>query len=156
MSLLSSLSPTVLSKSALTVTAVTVAMLVAVACAKPKEEPLSQMTITSAAVRALASCDTIAETGSCTDYSSPTGSFQLERSLCRSAQGGFALNSCPSAGRIGACAMEESEVKRYYAGERGFTVETARKDCEQSGLKGRFVSPPDGFTRDASGGLAAR
>jgi hypothetical protein len=152
LSFFSSTSPSASPHAKAAVALVVAGMLAVVACAKPNEEPMSQTTRTSASVRALASCDTTAEAGSCTDYSSASGSFQLERSLCRSARGGFALAACPSAGRIGACLIEESEVKRYYAGEHGFTAETARADCEQNGVKGRFL--PD--ARGASRGLAAR
>ena len=86
-------------RSVSTVSAVTIAMLAALACTRPKEEPLGVTTTTSAAVRALASCDTVREQGSCFDYASPAGSFGVERSLCRSTRGDFRLSRCPTAGR---------------------------------------------------------
>lgn len=132
---------TAFTKSAMTVAAVTVGMLAALACGKPKEEPLSQATTTSAAVRALASCETIEEQGTCTDYSSSSGSFGIERSLCRSAHGEFRLSACPTRGRIGSCVVEDGELKRYYeGGDHGFTAASARADCERSGLDSRFLA----------------
>ncbi|MCW5835653.1 MAG: hypothetical protein KIS78_24850 [Labilithrix sp.] len=127
-------------KSFVTVGAVTVAMLATLACSRPKEEPLGATTATSAAVRALASCDVVAEQGTCSEYSSATGSFGVERALCRGARGDFRVAACPSAGRVGSCAVADGEVKRYYAGAHGFTAESAKADCEQSGLAGRFVA----------------
>ena len=120
------------------VAAVTVGMLAAVACGKPKEEPLGQPTRTSAAVAALASCDATMDRGSCTDYASTSGSFGVERSLCRTARGEFRLSACPMSSRVGTCLVAEGEVKRYYAG--AFTAETARADCEKHGLEGRFLA----------------
>jgi len=129
-------------KSSLTVAAVTVGMLAALACGKSKEDPIGPTT-TSAEVRALASCDTVTDQGTCTDYSSPSGSFGVERSLCRSAHGDFRLSACPSRGRVGTCVVADGEVKRYYEGrEHGFTAETAKADCERdgSGVEGRFLA----------------
>ncbi len=142
---------TAFAKSSFTVGAVTVGMLVAVACGRPKEEPLGKATTTSAAVLALASCDTIEDQGSCTDYSSRSGSFGVERSLCRSAHGAFRLSACATENQVGTCVVGGAramggamgpEVKRYYdAGPRRFTAETAREDCEKSGgLEGRFLA----------------
>lgn len=109
-------------------------MLAALACTQPKEEPLGAATTTSAAVRALASCDTVGERGSCFDYASATGSFGVERSLCRSAGGDFRLSRCPTEGTVGSCVVAEGEVKRYYRRgvERGFSAESAKADCEAS------------------------
>ena len=142
---------TAFAKSSLTVAAVTVGMLVALACGKPNEEAIARTTTTSSAVLALASCDTIEEQGSCTDYSSRSGSFGVERSLCRTAHGAFRLSACTTAGQVGTCVVGgptaqagqagQAEVKRYYdAGARRFTAETARADCEKSGLEGRFLA----------------
>ncbi|MBX3199730.1 MAG: hypothetical protein KF894_16460 [Labilithrix sp.] len=127
-------------KSLVTVGAVTVAMLAALACGRPKEEPLGATTTTSAAVRALASCDVVGQQGTCSDYSSVSGSFGVERALCRGARGDFRAGACPAAARVGSCVVADGEVKRYYAGPRGFTAESAQADCEQSGLAGRFVA----------------
>ncbi|MBX3205542.1 MAG: hypothetical protein KF764_10775 [Labilithrix sp.] len=128
--------------SLLTVGGVTVAMLAALACSRPTEEPLSATTTTSAAVRALASCDVVRDQGTCSDFSSASGSFGVERSLCGSAHGDFRASACPAAGQVGSCVVADGEVKRYYAGsgEHGFSAESAKADCEQSGLAGRFVA----------------
>jgi len=124
-------------RTAFIVAVVTVSMLAAVACGKPREKPLGQST-TSAAVAALASCDATREQGSCTDYASTSGSFGVERSLCRTARGEFRLSACPMSGRVGTCLVAEGEVKRYYEG--AFTAETAKADCEKHGLEGRFLA----------------
>jgi len=130
---------TAFTKSSLTVAAVTVGMLAALACGKPKEEALGQATTTSAAsARAVASCDTVKDQGTCTEYAPASGSFGIERSLCRSAHGDFRLSRCPERGRVGSCVVGDEEVKRYYEG--GFTAETARSDCEKTGLEGRFLA----------------
>lgn len=120
-------------------------MLAALACTQPKEEPLGAVTSTSAAVSALASCDTVGERGSCFDYASATGSFGVERSLCRSAGGDFRLSTCPTAGIVGSCVVAKGEAKRYYQRgiERGFTAESAKADCEANangGPGGRFLA----------------
>src|SRR5688572_30188266 len=122
-------------KSALTVAAVTVAMLAAIACGEPKASAESGATITTTA-HGLASCDTRREQGSCVDYTSSTGSFGVERSLCRSAHGDFRTNAnCPVVGQVGSCVVADGEVKRYYAAfGHGFTAESAKADCEESGL----------------------
>ena len=124
-------------RTSLVVAAVTVGMLAAVACGKPKEEPFGRTT-TSAAVAALASCDTTSDQGSCTDYTSASGSFGIERSLCRTAGGEFRLSACPTSRRVGTCLVAEGEVKRYYAGT--FTAETAKAECGKSGFEGRFLA----------------
>ena len=128
-----------------TVSAVTLAVLAALACTRPKEDPLGPATTTSAAVRALASCDTVGERGTCFDYASATGSFGVERSLCRSAGGDFRLSTCPTEGTVGSCVVAEGEVKRYYRStvERGFTAESAKADCDANangGPGGRFLA----------------
>ena len=127
-------------KTSLAVAAVSTGMLVALACEKPKEEPLAHTTTTTGgAMRALASCDLESDRGTCTDYASVSGSFGVERALCRTARGDFRLKACPARGRIGSCVFEEGEVKRYYeGGEHGFTADAARADCEHGGLARRF------------------
>ncbi len=117
---------TAFAKSCVIVGAITVGMLAAVACGKPKAA--TEQTSTSATVSAVASCDTIEAGGSCTDYASSTGSFGVERSLCRSAGGAFRSSMCPTRGRIGSCVLAaDREVKRYY--EHAFTAERAQADC---------------------------
>ncbi|MDF2697670.1 MAG: hypothetical protein K0S65_6053 [Labilithrix sp.] len=136
---------TAFAKSFFIVAAVALGMLAALACGKPKGEAVST-TATSAAVLSLASCDTVREQGSCSDYSSSTGSFGVERSLCRTAHGDFRLAACPTQGRIGSCIVglgQTGETKQYYGGEHGFTAETARADCAQNGrdpLEARFLT----------------
>jgi hypothetical protein len=140
---------TAFAKSFFIVAAVTVGMLAALACGKPKGEAVST-TATSAAVLSLASCDTVREQGTCSDYSSSTGSFGVERSLCRTAHGDFRLATCSTQGRIGSCIVglgqsqsQEGETKQYYGGEHGFTAETAQADCAQNGrapLEARFFA----------------
>jgi len=126
-------------RTSLAVAAVSTGMLAALACGKPKEEPLARTTTTTGgAMRALASCDAENDRGTCTDYSSVSGNFGVERALCRG-RGDFRLKACPARGQVGSCIFEEGEVKRYYeGGEHGFTPDAARADCERSGPARRF------------------
>lgn len=111
---------------------------VAVACGKPGEEPLSEATTTSASVKAIGSCATVRDRGTCSEYTSSSRTFSIERSLCGSAHGDFALAACPTTGRMGVCELGEGEVKRYY-GPR-FTAETAKVDCENTAQNARFLA----------------
>jgi len=124
---------------------VVVGMLAAVACSKPNgEEPLSEATMTSASVKSIGSCANIRERGTCSEYTSSSKTFSIERSICGSAHGDFALTGCPTAGRIGVCEIGEGglkdlEVKRYYEGH--FTAESAKADCVGlAGEKARFLA----------------
>lgn len=135
------------------VTAVTTLMLVTVAACGKKDEAKSdksdkpgETSTTSAAVAAKASCDMLAEIGTCNEYRNGT-SFGLEKSLCESFHGTFANAGCSTAGQIGSCVMTEGEVKRYYgtkvAGEHALSLEEARSDCEGELVKGKFTADPN-------------
>jgi hypothetical protein len=115
-----------------------VGMLAAVACSKPGEEPLSEATTTSSAVKAISSCSSLRDRGTCSEYTSSSKNFSIEKSMCGSAHGDFSLTACPASGRIGVCEIGEGEAKRYYSAH--FTAETAKADCEKSGQNARFLA----------------
>ena len=131
--------------SALTVAAVTVSMLAAVACGRPsKDDARTGETRTTAASvsAAKASCDMTAELGSCNEYATGT-TFSLEKSLCEGFKGKFSRTSCPTAGEIGRCMLSGGEVKRYYgvsAKDRAYSAAEAKADCESELVKGQYVA----------------
>lgn len=112
---------------------VTIGMLVAVACGRPKDDRPSEASTTSAAL--VASCETVAERGICEEYEG-SGRLGLERSLCDAAKGRFGMTSCPTAGQVGWCTMHDGAVKRYY----GSRVADPKSDCEGDVLKGRYTA----------------
>jgi hypothetical protein len=141
-------------KTTLKLVAVTALMLAAVvACGKKddKREQPSETSTTSAAVTAKASCNMVAELGTCNEYRGGT-SFGLEKSLCEGFKGKFANQGCSADGQIGSCAMSDGEIKRYYgskiAGDHALSLEEAKGDCEGELVKGTF-------TADANAAAAA-
>lgn len=131
----------------LTLAAVTALMLAAVvACGKKSDagDKAGETSITSAALSAKASCNMLAELGTCNEYKGAAStSLGLEKSLCESFHGRFANTSCSTDGQIGSCLMSDGEVKRYYgskvAGDHALSLEEARSDCESDLVKGSFT-----------------
>jgi len=138
--------------------AVTTLMLSAVvACGKKGDaaDKPGETSTTSAAVSAKASCDMVAELGTCNEYRGADGaglgagrtSFGLEKSLCEGFHGKFANAGCSTDGQVGSCLMSDGEVKRYYgstiAGDHALSVEEAKGDCESELLKGKFTVDPN-------------
>lgn len=131
----------------LTLAAVTALMLAAVvACGKKSDagERAGETSITSAALSAKASCNMLAELGTCNEYKGAAStSLGLEKSLCEGFHGRFANTSCSTDGQIGSCLMSDGEVKRYYgskvAGDHALSLEEARSDCESDLVKGSFT-----------------
>jgi hypothetical protein len=137
-------------KTTLKLAAVTTLMLAAVVACSRKEEAKAdkpgETTITAAALAvggAKASCNMLAELGTCNEYKNGT-TFSLEKSLCEGFHGKFANTGCSTDGQIGSCLMSEGEVKRYYgskvAGDHALTVEEAKGDCESDVVKGKFTA----------------
>src|SRR4051794_151516 len=129
-------------KTTLKLIAITALMLAAVvACGKKaeKRDQPGETTTTSAAVAAKASCNMLAELGTCNEYRSGT-TFGLEKSLCEGFKGKFANTGCSPTGQIGACTMSDGEIKRYYgakvAGDHALTIEEAKADCASESVKG--------------------
>jgi len=129
---------------------VTTLMLAAViACGRKaddaKADKAGETSTTSATVTARASCNMLAELGTCNEYRDGT-SFGLEKSLCEGFHGKFANAGCSTDGQIGSCAMTGGEVKRYYgsksAGDLALSVEEAKSDCESDLVKGKFTTDP--------------
>ena len=126
--------------------AVTTLMLAAVvACAKKSDagDRPGETSTTSAALSAKASCNMLAELGTCNEYpgaGAARTSFGLEKSLCEGFRGRFANTSCATDGQIGSCLMSDGELKRYYgskvAGDHALSLEEARSDCESELVKG--------------------
>jgi hypothetical protein len=112
--------------------------------AKAVERPGVTST-TSAALGAKASCNMLAELGTCNEYRNGT-TFGLEKSLCERFHGTFASAGCSTDGQIGACAMSDGEVKRYYgakvAGDHALTLGEAKGDCESDLVNGKFTVDP--------------
>lgn len=136
-------------KTVLELVAVTALMLTAVvACGKKedKADKPSETSTTSAPLAAKASCNMLAELGTCNEYRSGTR-FGLEKSLCEGFKGTFANVGCAAEGQIGSCTMSDGEIKRYYgskvAGDHGLTVEEAQGDCESELVKGKFAADPN-------------
>ncbi|MBX3185481.1 MAG: hypothetical protein KF819_00645 [Labilithrix sp.] len=136
--------------------AVTSLMLAAVvACGRKDEGKAAETTTTGASVRAAnlttkgagakASCDMLAELGTCNEYQNGT-TFGLEKSLCEGFKGRFSNAPCSTEGQIGSCAMSDGEVKRYYdsgvAGDHALSVAEAKSDCESELVKGKFTAAP--------------
>ena len=129
--------------------AVTSLMLVAViACGKKADssDKPGQASTTSAdtvRVSAKASCNMLAELGTCNEYRNGT-SFGLEKSLCEGFHGKFSNAGCSTDAAIGSCTMSDGEVKRYYgpklAGEHALTLAEAKGDCESDLVKGVFTA----------------
>jgi hypothetical protein len=123
-------------RSILAASAVTAAMLVAVACARTNDDRRpAEATITAAALTPKASCDTVSTMATCSEYRAGT-TFGLERSICDSHKGKFATTACPTSGRLARCEMPGGEVKRYY---RQLNVADAKTDCESELVRGTFV-----------------
>ena len=134
--------------------AVTTLMLAAVvACGKRSDagDRPGETSTTSAALSVKASCNMLAELGTCNEYRGGAGaartSFGLEKSLCEGFRGKFANTSCATEGQIGSCLMSDGEVKRYYgskvAGDHALSLEEARSDCESELVKGTFSAEPN-------------
>ena len=135
--------------------AVTTLMLVAVlACGKKGEagDRPGQTSVTSATISAKASCNMLAELGTCNEYgrgqAAGSLSFGLEKSLCEGFHGKFSNAGCGAEGEIGSCLMSDGEVKRYYgakvAGDHALTLAEAKGDCESEIVKGKFTSAAAG------------
>jgi hypothetical protein len=148
-------------KTTIKLAAVTTLMLLAVvACGKKGDagDKPGETSTTSAAVTAKASCDMLAELGTCNEYSGGEGaartSFGLEKSLCEGFHGKFANAGCSTAGQIGSCLMGEGEVKRYYgskiAGDHALSIEEAKSDCESELVKGKFTVDPNAASATAA------
>jgi hypothetical protein len=131
--------------------AVTTLMLAAVvACGKKSDgdSKPGQASITSAVLSAKASCNMLAELGTCNEYvgqgAARGTSFGLEKSLCEGFHGKFANAGCSTDGEIGSCLMSDGEVKRYYgskvAGDHALSLDEARGDCESDLVKGKFTA----------------
>jgi hypothetical protein len=136
--------------------AVTTLMLAAVvACGKKGDatDKPGETSTTSATVSAKASCNMLAELGTCNEYRSGT-SFGLEKSLCEGFHGQFANTGCSTDGQIGSCLMSEGEVKRYYgskvAGDHALSLEEAKGDCESELVKGKFTVDPNAAAASAA------
>jgi hypothetical protein len=145
-----------ISLTTLKLAAVTTLMLAAVvACGKKSEggEKAGETTTTSAAVGAKASCNMLAELGTCNEYRNGT-SFGLEKSLCEGFHGQFANAGCSTDAQIGSCVMTDGEVKRYYgskiAGEHALSIEEAKTDCESDLVKGKFTVDPSAASASAA------
>jgi hypothetical protein len=130
------------------VAGVTALMLAAVAACGKKEEGkgadrAAETTTTSAVATAMASCDMLAELGTCNEYRG-RASFGLEKSLCEGYKGKFANTGCATNGQLGSCLMSDGEIKRYYgakvAGEHALTGAEAKADCESALVKGTFTA----------------
>lgn len=129
---------------------VTLASLVALAATAgcKKDPPPTPTAATSAQAAAggrpgvVASCDMIAEVGSCTEWAKVA--MGLEKGLCSGLKGKFAEGAaagCPKASEVGSCAMADGEVKRYYSaaqGPNGYTLADAERDCKSPELSGKF------------------
>jgi hypothetical protein len=98
---------------------------------------------TSAGLSAKASCNMLAELGTCNEYRNGT-TFGLEKSLCENFHGQFSNAGCATGGQIGSCTMSDGEVKRYYgaklAGDHALSLEEAKGDCESELVKGKFTA----------------
>lgn len=138
--------------------AVTTLMLAAVvACGKKGDEKPGETSTTSAALSAKASCNMLAELGTCNEYggagAGPT-TLGLEKSLCEGFHGTFASTGCSTDGQIGSCLMSEGEVKRYYgsklAGDHALSLDEARSDCESELVKGKFTVDPSAASASAA------
>lgn len=139
--------------------AVTTLMLTAVVACGKKEDAKADKpgetstTSASAGAAAKASCNMLAELGSCNEYRNGS-SFGLEKSLCEGFHGKFANAGCSTDGQIGSCLMTEGEVKRYYgskvAGDHALTVEEAKGDCESELVKGKFTVDPNAAAAGAN------
>ena len=148
----------------LTLAAVTALMLAAVvACGKKSDagERAGETSITSAALSAKASCNMLAELGTCNEYKGAAStSLGLEKSLCEGFHGRFANTSCSTDGQIGSCLMSDGEVKRYYgskvAGDHALSLEEARSDCESDLVKGSFTVDANAAPATASAPAAPR
>jgi hypothetical protein len=114
-------------KTMLAVGAISLAMLAAVACGKPSNEPTAQTTTLAANVGGKASCDTRSALRTCNEFPDRK-SFDMEKALCEAERGKFALAPCPSADQVGTCSLSDGETKRYY-GSR----DQAKADCEAVG-----------------------
>jgi len=141
--------------------ALTTLMLAAVvACGKKGDagDKPGETSTTSAAVSAKASCNMLAELGTCNEYRGGavggTTSFGLEKSLCEGFHGKFANAGCSTEGQIGSCLMSEGEVKRYYgskiAGDHALSIEEAKSDCESELMKGKFTVDPNAAAASAA------
>lgn len=141
--------------------AVTALMLTAVvACGKKSDagDKPGETSTTSAALSAKASCNMLAELGTCNEYRGQAGaartSFGLEKSLCEAFRGKFGNTSCATDGQMGSCLMSDGEVKRYYgskvAGDHALSLEEAESDCESELVKGTFTAEPNAATAGGS------
>ena len=141
--------------------AVTTLMLAAVVACGKKSDAGDRPGVTSttaAALSAKASCNMLAELGTCNEYrggaSAARTSFGLEKSLCEGFRGRFANTSCATDGQIGSCLMSDGELKRYYgskvAGDHALSLEEARSDCESELVKGTFTAEPNAATAAGS------
>jgi hypothetical protein len=140
-------------KTLVKLAAVTTLMLATVVACSRKDDAKAaagdkagETSTTSASVAAKASCNMLAELGTCNEYRNGS-SFGLEKSLCEGFKGHFANTGCATDGQIGSCLMSEGEVKRYYgskvAGDHALSVEEAKGDCESELVKGKFTADPN-------------
>src|SRR4051812_24451609 len=144
-------------KTTLKLAAATTLMLAAVVACGRKDEAKAdkpgETTITSASIGARASCNMLAELGTCNEYRNGS-TFSLEKSLCEGFHGKFENAGCSTEGQIGSCLMSEGEVKRYYgskvAGDHALTIEEAKGDCESDIVKGKFTPDPNAAAAGAT------
>ena len=141
-------------KTVLKLIALTALMLAAVvACGKKVDMAnslSSETSTTSSPLPSKASCNLLAELGTCNEYRAGGGArtgLGLEKSLCEGFKGKFANVGCSTEGQVGFCTMSDGEIKRYYgsgvAGDHALTLEEATADCGSEVVKGTFtVEPP--------------
>ena len=102
-------------KSLLVVSAVTVAMLAAVACGKPDADPGKTTTNAAVLPKKEASCNSTVALGTCSERSlrSRARTFGVEKQSCERVHGKFAMGGCPEVGQVGRCVLSDGETQRY-------------------------------------------
>lgn len=116
-----------------------------VGCKKdPPPPPPPEPTAPTGKPGVVASCDMIAEVGSCNEWAKL--SMGLEKGLCTGLKGKFAEGTaagCPTKSEIGSCALSGGEVRHYYGvaiGPHGYTAPDAEKDCVSPEIGGKFTA----------------
>lgn len=100
------------------------------AAAKPTEPKVAE------------SCDVAGLLGFCMDYTRTD--VMMHKTLCEGYKGKFAELPCSKERRVGSCAMDDGDLKRYYekVGPKdvGFTTEKAKENCEGPQVHGTFTA----------------
>jgi hypothetical protein len=82
--------------------------------------------------------------GKCDEYGreDPLG---LAKSMCEGFKGTYGVG-CPTEGLVGTCVTKGDDRKKYYVTKdelTSYSVDDARRDCENDLLQGRFTPVPN-------------